>query len=208
MLILMGEKMGNTGNLNEKGKPNLFEYATSELSQDAFLAWFFAWIRADSSHQISSAARMYLTILLNSKPNRDTPSPILEGDIDECEVQTQVSVKVKGKNVRKADLVLEVKLKGSKEKMAVIIEDKTHSSNNEQKLKDYKTGLLDKVENGVKYKAVIGILFKSGYTSREEREIATRAEYSVANFQDFLNILEPFLIRFLYYFLCYQDYIV
>ena len=29
-------------------KPNVFDYATSELSQDAFLAWLFKWAEKDN----------------------------------------------------------------------------------------------------------------------------------------------------------------
>lgn len=39
---------------NQEGRPNIFSYATSELSQDAFLCWLLAW--ADSSRKATDPA--------------------------------------------------------------------------------------------------------------------------------------------------------
>ena len=38
-------------------KPNLFEYATSELSQDAFICWLLAWIEYPQEPHLYQCAK-------------------------------------------------------------------------------------------------------------------------------------------------------
>jgi hypothetical protein len=97
--------MEKSDSLNDKSKPNLFQFAISELSQDAFLAWFFSWIDADPSHPISSAAKKCLSTFLNPKTEDKSLSNISEKDIQGCEVQRQVHIK--GQKRRKENRLLQ-----------------------------------------------------------------------------------------------------
>ena len=53
-------------------RPNLFQLATEELSQDAFLTWLLQWAapmqRANDRH-LSECDRQFVALLLNEKPN-------------------------------------------------------------------------------------------------------------------------------------------
>lgn len=55
-----------------KSKPNLFNYATSELSQDAFLTWYIQW--ADNDYKeldnpLNSSAKIFVKALLRKDSN-------------------------------------------------------------------------------------------------------------------------------------------
>ena len=52
-------------------RPNLFDYATSELSQDAFLLWLMGWGKScykDEDNALHAIAQRFIRRLLN-KPN-------------------------------------------------------------------------------------------------------------------------------------------
>jgi hypothetical protein len=55
-----------------KKQPNLFDYATSELSQDAFLTWLIQWADKDYKDldiSLNSCAKLFVQELLGESPN-------------------------------------------------------------------------------------------------------------------------------------------
>ena len=53
-------------------KPNLFNYATSELSQDAFLAWLIQWADKDNKKNdsyLNACAVSFVQELLGNESN-------------------------------------------------------------------------------------------------------------------------------------------
>jgi hypothetical protein len=97
-----------------KTRPNIFEYATSELSQDAFLCWLIAW--ADSEYKeldedIWKLSRRFLKLMI------DVP-------IEEIVVKRQF------KHIDVSVIV--------NNKYFIIIEDKTGTSESIKQLEDYK----------------------------------------------------------------------
>jgi hypothetical protein len=122
-------------------RPNLFDFATSELSQDAVLAWLLAW--ADNQYKsadprLHSLAQKFLFALL--KLDEISPKSL-----------DRLSVKV-SRQVVHVDIVVEVG-----EDLVIGIEDKTHTelhSGNEDGIK--------KLEFKYPGKRVLPIFLKTG----------------------------------------------
>lgn len=100
-------------------RSNLFDYATSELSQDAFLAWFCRW--ADNSmnedKELQACARSFLKkyILLQQPDYEET---IRSVDVD--------------KQYEHIDVLLTIN-----DELRVIIEDKVHTYTHDNQLRRY-----------------------------------------------------------------------
>ena len=46
-------------------KPNLFSFATSELSQDAFICWLVSWANNPEEKELSGCAKDFICMLYN-----------------------------------------------------------------------------------------------------------------------------------------------
>lgn len=109
---------------------NLFDYATKELSQDAFLIWLFE--NADDD-EIGEIAKRLLANMVSFDPNY----PASPNDISDVRAQGQCE---------KMDIVVDFKLKGVQS--VLIIEDKVVSHEHDNQLKKYKTIVLSKWNRG------------------------------------------------------------
>ena len=100
-------------------RPNLFDYATSELSQDAFLAWFCRW--ADDSmnedKELQACARSFLKKYI-SLQQPDYEETIRSVDVD--------------KQYEHIDVLLTIN-----DELRVIIEDKVHTYTHDNQLRRY-----------------------------------------------------------------------
>jgi hypothetical protein len=103
-------------------KPNLFHYATSELSQDALLAWLLAW--ADRRSVQHDAAMHALGKKLLGRL-------LAIGGVESPEEAVELTVH---RQYKRADLVLEVH-----DGPVVLIEDKTFTKEHSGQLKRYLT---------------------------------------------------------------------
>jgi hypothetical protein len=105
-------------------RPNLFEFATSELSQDAVLCWCIAW--ADSKYAATDPALHALARDLITSMFREANAKAPEGDYT-------VVIKPQLEHV---DIVAEI---GADH--LLVIEDKVHSSEHSNQLKVYAKAL-------------------------------------------------------------------
>jgi len=110
-------------------KNNLFEFATSELSQDAFICWLLNFAHKDHLNEDSVLTECAKNILLKILP--DEPNPIITRDIK--------------KQYENIDILIEVN-----EKYNIIIEDKTFSNVHDDQINRYKKILLDKGKSNIK----------------------------------------------------------
>ena len=97
-------------------KPNLFTHATSELSQDAFILWLFEWADSECAAEdkaLHETAQEFVRLLLENKD--------LEIHSVDCKKQE-----------RHIDVFAIVN-----EKYALIIEDKTYSSEHSNQVERY-----------------------------------------------------------------------
>ncbi|GHG08104.1 PD-(D/E)XK nuclease family protein [Thalassotalea marina] len=100
--------------------PNLFSFATSELSQDAFICWFLTWAKSEhAAHDLSlhHCARQFITKIF-LKHAKTVPSKITD-------------IKVT-KQDRHIDVLCVIN-----NKYPIIIEDKTGSENHSDQLRRY-----------------------------------------------------------------------
>jgi hypothetical protein len=102
-------------------KPNLFTFATSELSQDAIVAWLLAW--ADPSHAHHDVAL------------HGTAVALLKRLIDLCGLRCpdQILSVIVGRQYQKIDIVAVVN-----QRLALCIEDKINTSEHSDQLPRYR----------------------------------------------------------------------
>ena len=97
--------------------PNLFDFATSELSQDAFLCWLFSW--ADNKYKenypvMNNCAKAVLKLFCNKEIDN-----IENVEVHKQENNIDVFVKINNKYL-------------------LIIEDKTYTKEHDNQLNRYK----------------------------------------------------------------------
>ncbi len=92
--------------MNSK-KPNLFCYATKELSQDAMICWLIAWAgckegASSEDEKLRRCGRRFVNALLNHKRNAEDPIK-LDGGMMTCIRQQErgidVLARINGKHV-------------------------------------------------------------------------------------------------------------
>lgn len=147
-------------------KPNLFSYATSELSQDAFLCWFIAWAdptceKLDTS--LHHAAVRFLKLMF-SKHGIDMPL------IKSLQIKRQVD---------NMDVFVVMN-----ETYALIIEDKTYTNEHSNQLTKYRIT----TEQKEIYKNILPIYYKTGNQSDYTK--VYDAGYQVIKRSEMIQLLE------------------
>lgn len=152
-------------------KNNLFYYATSELSQDAFICWLSSFALKESSRDaaLQECARHLITSFV----------PELSGtDFSLLDVERQVG---------HIDVLLTVESKG--EIYKIIVEDKTFTSEHDNQLKRY----LDLIEASYPGCKARGAYYKTGFqcnlTAVEE------AGYTIITREQMLKIIGTYALR-------------
>ena len=107
--------------LKTMNRPNLFSFATSELSQDAFLAWFLSWANPEyekNDSLLHKCSQDFLTNLIG-----------VDGKIE------KVVIKKQWKNV---DLFVKVECQSPDDNYGIVIEDKVKAKEHNNQLERYK----------------------------------------------------------------------
>lgn len=137
--------------MTSQNQPNLFSYATSELSQDACICWLAAWADPkwkDADPALHQAGRDFIASMIRKSKQ----------DYDSASIKT-VDV---SRQVKFLDVLIEVN-KELANRLAVLVEDKTHTSNHSDQLNRY----FEQVgEAGYAPTQMIPIYFKTGYQSK------------------------------------------
>ena len=154
--------------MESQDRPNLFSYATSELSQDAFICWLAAW--ADPKFQ---AANPHL-----HQTARDFVVSMIHKVKRECDSVDIKTVKVQ-RQVEKLDILIEVN-KGEASQLVILVEDKTHTDHHSGQLKRY----YDNATKNYSSEQIIPIYFKTGYQSKFDV-----GQYETYLRKDFLELL-------------------
>lgn len=150
-------------------RPNLFHFATSELSQDAVLCWMLSWAKPE--HQVASAALHELGVgflgLIFKKAGR-TPPPVF----------SSVEVRRQAGHIDVLCLI-----DGT---TAILIEDKTRSKQHSEQLPRYVAHVS--ATYGVSVQNIIPVYIQTGGQS-DYREV-TKYGYVVLERIDLLGLLE------------------
>jgi len=150
-------------------QPNLFKYATSELSQDAAIMWLIEWANP-TNKDVDPKLHEIGTILLKSF--YDLSGSPFENN-DDIQISPQQN---------KIDILIEV-TNGNK-KTAILIEDKIRSGHHSNQLKRY----LEYLKGTNKYDKIIPIYFKTGFQAKLNKVVENGYfHYSVL---DFMSVLQ------------------
>jgi hypothetical protein len=147
------------------GKPNLFQIATKELSQDGFFTWLIQW--ADSTNEkydqeLSSTAKSFVKLLSNNT-----------ADI------LSVSTERQWNNI---DILVEVN-----DDMVIAIEDKINSSEHSEQLERYKQIVKEHYKN--KRTNLFFVYLKTGNESRATTDEIRKKGYVIIDRKAVLEIL-------------------
>ncbi|MDD9961417.1 MAG: PD-(D/E)XK nuclease family protein [Gammaproteobacteria bacterium] len=155
-------------------RPNLFEFATSELSQDAFLCWLLSWAdhsRAKVDSALHQAGTKFLTGIFEKFPGRafaTTPKP-------------EIKIEKIWRQYKTIDVLAEI-LVDSKS-YALVIEDKTHTTMHGEQLQNHRKSAKDKFPDH----EILCVYLKTGEVSQALQ--AEEAGYAVYSRKDFLEAL-------------------
>lgn len=154
-------------------KNNIFDYATSELSQDAFICWCVNWFNDCSRPALREMAETLVKLLSGVE------------HVESVRIYRQFSRKAV-----KIDVLLVVN-----EHTAVIVEDKTYTSEHGNQISVYRAGLerlIRSPETEEALRAVTAIrtvYFKTGFFYDYDKTVKADA---VVNGNQFLGLLTPY----------------
>lgn len=159
-------------------QPNLFSFATSELSQDAFLSWLLAWsmeqYRTPENEKLTEASRAFLAFLLSKhdRYKRITPEDItgVVGDIRQ--------------QYEKIDVYCVVALADGS-RISLIIEDKVETSQHSHQLDRYLRAVRG---DNIPEDDLVGIYFKTGLVTEEDEQLP--AEFALLRREELLSFLK------------------
>ena len=161
-------------------KPNLFTYATKELSQDAMICWLIKWSEVQADDECGQALRDLGRAFAGALLGKHHQS--LAGNIKRVEIHQQ-------------DHGIDVlaRIEDESTERVLLIEDKTGTSDHSGQLKRYR----DAVKNGVTNLGNVSehwpIYLKTGNQSRaDDRRIENETGFKVFRREDFLMLLENY----------------
>ena len=151
--------------------PNIFDYATSELSQDAFLCWLIACASCDEQ-TVQQLGLDFIQFLYDCDSK----------NTDSKKVEKLLMLK---NQYKKIDVYFQAQIGGKI--VSFIIEDKTDTEMHSNQLKRYRDKVReDKIAEG----EIKGIYFKTGYIFSDERERAEESGYGVISLENFVDFLQ------------------
>ncbi|MDR0484383.1 MAG: PD-(D/E)XK nuclease family protein [Alphaproteobacteria bacterium] len=159
-------------------KPNIFEIATKELSQDAFFTWLLQY--ADESNEnenkeLSACAKEFVSYLISKQ------LPTFTEDIK--------TVKEVERQWEYIDISAVIN-----NKIFIIIEDKTNTEQHGNQLEDYRTIAKDycKEKN---YQELICIYLKTGAESQSSLNKVKEEGFSTIGTEELLNIFNKYNVK-------------
>jgi len=142
--------------------PNLFDFATSELSQDAVLAYLFSWADREWAdhpqhkvvHELGERMLRRLVNLAADASGKDDP----------LKSRTTLEVRVKAQRMR-IDVLVEID-----DDLALLIEDKTMTGEHGKQLRRYVESLEEHYEKDNQPREVFAVYVKTGNEAHAYRE--------------------------------------
>lgn len=155
-------------------RPNIFDIATKELNQDAFITWLLQF--ADDNYQsadqhLNKCGKTFVTQLIQKQ------NPNFNETISKVEA---------GRQWENIDVWAEIN-----DKYLIIIEDKTHSNQHSNQLTRYKETAGKWCENN-NYENPICIYLKTGNESQSSLNNIQKQGFSIFSRLDFINLLNQF----------------
>jgi hypothetical protein len=153
-------------------KPNIFDIATKELSQDAFFTWIFNWAHPNNKEfdvNLHNCGKEFVLDLLKSEiPNFD-------------EEITNVFAK---RQFKKIDISITIN-----DKYFIIIEDKTNTGEHSEQLRRYKEDAISHCEQN-NLESPICIYLKTGNESKSSLTQVEKFGYFIYDREKIINLLK------------------
>jgi len=170
-------------------RPNLFDYATSELSQDAVICWLVACAAEATGDLQKCGLEFVRTLFRAGKSDRTGGIPVLgpDGELTArhdgpCNVS---DVSCPSPQYDRIDVYFQAKVDGKR--VSFIIEDKKDgSTDTDQLARHLEVVVMDEEEEDL----IKPIYFKTGYVFSNERELVEKDKYSVFRAEDMANFLD------------------
>ena len=164
--------------------PNIFRYATKELSQDAVICWLVACAK-EPPGQLRKCGEEFVKALLRCGDNSiiDATNGRSERHADVYEFNEILGEPTT--QYRNIDVYFQAKVDGKV--VSFIIEDKIHGEMHGDQLKRYLKAVK---HDNIKEDLIKLIYFKTGYVFDDEREQAEEAGYSVFDSEAMLEFLD------------------
>lgn len=174
-------------------KNNIFKFATKELSQDAFICWLINWINfKQDNQQLYSKAQKILNYILKTKGYNE--------NLENYEIEIK-------KQYKFIDVLILLKEKENKNsKYAIIIEDKTFTTEHDEQIKKYKQNIQAELKDA----NIITVYYKIYEEPKKiNADIIINREYMLNNilnetiksdiytdYKNFLNSIEEIYINY------------
>lgn len=169
-------------------EPNIFNFATSELSQDAFICWLLSCWSSNSQKELSTASKDFIISLYNKNQNTNFSNSCVA---DVYNIKQQYY---------KIDVYFEATI--NNETVSFIIEDKTWTSVHSDQLKKYFDTIKQKKPNN----KIVTIYYKTGYLYHDDIREAQKEKYSIIDSKWMYEFLKAFCIDHPI-FVDYREYI-
>lgn len=154
-------------------RPNLFSYATSELSQDAFFAWLARWADdsfKDEDASLNTLAKAFVKFLINKQ----------FADFNDEIISVKTGRKGFLTNVDAWAIV--------NDKYLIVIEDKTNTGQHDNQLARYKKEAEQKGTR--RFEQIIFLYIKTGNECQKEISKIEKSGYAYVSRKDLLNLYE------------------
>jgi hypothetical protein len=171
--------------------PNLFDFGTKELSQDAFVAWLVSWLNVKDGEaaELRRLARRFVALLLEKGKTASGESA------ETIATPEEILPPLRGENLpalphlqyQKIDVYFRVRTADGKT-YSVIVEDKTDTTMHDQQLERYRNEIhqIAGAADGVP----ICIYFKKGHVFFWEKEWVRDGKYGLLDAPGFLDLLD------------------
>ena len=174
---------------NTHRRPNLFNYATKELSQDAVICWLIACVAEATGDLQKCGLEFVRTLFRAGKPDPTGGVPVLGPDGESmvrhdgpCDV---TDVSCPRPQYDKIDVYFQAKVDGKT--VSFVIEDKKDGSTDSKQLARHLEVVIGDEE---KEDLIKPVYFKTGYVFGDEREAVKKNKYSVFKAEDMARFLD------------------
>ncbi len=166
--------------MSEKMSQNIFDYATSELSQDAFISLIIGWFDSEDQklHKLSESfiQELYKKYQIDMMENYDKTSLIIK------------SVKLRQQH-HKIDVYFEVET--DKKTIPFIIEDKTWTEPHSKQLIRYVEAISKKYPTD----DIVKVFFKTGHITEKDKKETSKAKYIILDTRWIYDFLKTYKIN-------------
>ncbi|OPJ56107.1 PD-(D/E)XK nuclease family protein [Clostridium oryzae] len=159
-------------------KPNIFKYATSELSQDAVICWMFEWANTEDKY-LNRFSYDFIKAIL---------------DLHRCafiDINKLVGIKLK-KQYNSIDILLQLTFEDNSI-LPIIIESKTYTQEHCNQLKRYYNFVLSENKHNEKVLAPLGVYYNPGFMYENEINSIEKEGYRVFKTDKMIKLMKKYI---------------